>query len=125
MTINYPGGVIAPSPTSRSRAARSAPRPRRKSEPGDNSQYALALPAADSPLRTMAALFEAHGWQADYVKTVCEHKSAAFWHNKGANALVVWRDVRHRVWCVCEIEQMSEAEMAQFVQESEVGNGRS
>lgn len=59
----------------------------------------------------------ANGWQADTIKFPCEHRPAAYWYGKPYNAVVIWRGREQRMWCMCEIVAMSEAEMARVIED--------
>jgi hypothetical protein len=109
MSIRYPDGrEYTPDASTIEPRAPKERDERRISAPGENNQFSIRKPAKDSPLRALAAIYVSHGWQADYIKAFCTCQD---WTDKGANAVVVWKGVVHRTWCVCEVEQLSNEQM--------------
>jgi hypothetical protein len=98
--FNYPGGVTQSGTTITPRAPKER-KERCVSAPGENNQFSIRKPSKDSPLRALADIYEANGWMTDYVKAPCTCQD---WQNKGANAVVVWRGVEHKTFCVCEVK---------------------
>lgn len=84
------------------------PRENRKSAPGENNQFSVRKPSRDSPLRSLSEIYEHSGWDTGFIKFPC---SCEDWSNRGSNAVVVWRNMEHRIWCVCQVSAMSEQEM--------------
>ena len=107
MTIKYPAGSeVVPLPAPQQKPIQK--RKRRPTLPGGNSQQSVSAPPKESPLRTLSAIYSAHGWESEYIKFPCMCRD---WTDKAANALVVWRGMEKRQWCVCEVEQMSLEQM--------------
>lgn len=105
MTVNYPAGsgVTAlpaqPQPKTREK------KPRRKTEAGGNSQYAVSAPDKASPLWVFSELCRAYGWDAEVIKFPCW---CEVWDNRSANAVVVWQGMTHHSFCVCQVRTLLE-----------------
>lgn len=113
--FKYPDGRTY-TPTSETVTPR---KPRERSErriaaPGENNQFSVRKPDRSSPLRALSAIYAACGWETDYVKFPCQCQD---WTNKGANAVCVWKATTHRIFCVCEVEQMNDEERYRLAQE--------
>lgn len=115
MTVKHPAGSGASTTISAPFKAKSAkssgPKaPRRRTEPGMNSQQAVSIPPKESPLRNFYTLcLTIEQWKyVDYIKFPCTCEN---WDNRRANAVVVWRRGEYRIWCECQVSKMNEVEM--------------
>lgn len=109
MTINFPGGgTYSPTTSDIKPRKPKEPRERRISPAGENNQFTVRKPPKDSPVRVLSAIYKQSGWMTAYIKFPCNCED---WTNRGSNAVVVWREQEHRIWCVCEVVKMSEQVM--------------
>jgi hypothetical protein len=108
MTINYPGGHTHTTTNDIKPREPRKPRERRVSPAGENNQFTVRKPPKDSPVRVLSAIYEHSGWETAYIKFPCGCED---WTNRGYNAVVVWRNMEHRIWCVCQVSAMSEQVM--------------
>jgi bisphosphoglycerate-dependent phosphoglycerate mutase len=51
------------------------------------------------------------GWECGAAKSPCSHRDASYWHNKPYNVVIIWNLTHHYAWCLCEIMEMSRADM--------------
>lgn len=109
--VNYPAGsgvTALPAPQQKTIQKR----PRRKTEPGGNSQQSVSAPDKSSPLIAFSELCRANGWNAECIKFPC---MCEVWDNRSSNSVVIWRGTVHHSWCVCEIRKMSQEEMERII----------